>query len=94
MRVVTNRVPRHIVYGYELSEKEKADFDFLKSDELDDSSFFRYRGQVYYLGNFMRFNETINGIAWNGCEGDSYFSGTLVKLSDDRETVIVGRYYS
>ena len=94
MKVVTNRVPRPIINGHELSETERAEFDFLKEDEIDCEIFFRYRGDVYYLGNFMRYNVEHAGIKWNGAQGDSYFSGTLVCICSDHEHVIVGRYYS
>lgn len=93
MKVVTNRVPRELIYGYELNDREKAEFDFLTSEEIDCDLFFRYRGDVYYLGNFMRSEMTIDGITWHGSQGDNYFSGTLVHICDDHEHVIVGRYY-
>jgi len=89
MKVITNRIPRPIINGCELSEKERAEFDFLESEELDCAPFFRYRGDVYYLGNFMRYNVEINGILWHGAEGHSYFNSTLVHLCADGENVIV-----
>lgn len=94
MKVVTNRVPRDLVHGCELNEKERAEFDFLTSEEIDCDLFFRYRGQVYYLGNFMRQEIEASGITWHGAQGDHYFAGTLVHICDDHEHVIVGRYYS
>lgn len=93
MKVVTNRVPRELIHGIDLSDKERAEFDFLTSEEIDCDLFFRYRGDVYYLGNFMRAEMFINGIEWHGSQGDNYFAGTLVHLCDDHEHVIVGRYY-
>jgi hypothetical protein len=93
MKVITNRVPRDLVHGYELNEKERAEFDFLTSEEIDCDLFFRYRGYVYYLGNFMRSEMTIDGITWHGAQGDNYFAGTLVHICADHEHVIVGRYY-
>jgi hypothetical protein len=94
MKVITNRVPRELIYGIDLNEKERAEFDFLTSEEIDCDLFFRYRGQVYYLGNFMRYDMEVGGIKWDGAQGDSYFSGTLIHICDDHEHVIVGRYYS
>jgi len=94
MKVITNRIPRPIINGCELSEKERAEFDFLKEDEIDCEIFFRYRGDVYYLGNFMRYGVELDGIKWDGAQGDNYFSGTLVCICPDHEHVIVGRYYS
>lgn len=94
MRVITNRVPRELIYGCELTNKERAEFDFLLPEEIDCDLFFRYRGYTYYLGNFMRHeNMIIDGIEWHGSQGDNYFAGTLVHLCGDHEHVIVGRYY-
>ena len=93
LEIITNHQPRPIVYGYELSEKEKKDFDYLESDDLEYNAFFKYKGQVYDLGEFMRINDNEDLEGWDGYSGDSYFSGTLVKLIDE-ENVIVGRYYS
>jgi hypothetical protein len=35
MQIRTNHVPRHVIYGYELSVKERAGFDYIAEDELD-----------------------------------------------------------
>jgi hypothetical protein len=92
MRVTTNRIPRPIILGYELSDKEKAEFDYIKDDELDCAAFVRYKGYVYDLGNFMRYNHEHNGIMWHGAAGDSYFSGTLLHICEDSDFVIMGYY--
>jgi hypothetical protein len=89
MKITTNRIPRPLINGCELSEKERAEFDFLKEDELDCEMFFRYRGNVYYLGNFMRYDIEIDGILWHGAQGHSYSNSTLVHICDDHENVIV-----
>ena len=95
LTIRTNNVPRDIIYGFELSENEKKDFDFLNAEEIDQSSFFRYKGIVYYLGNFMVVPKTDSEMSkWDGYESDSFFSGTVVRFVDDCERVIVGRYYS
>jgi hypothetical protein len=98
IRIVTNNVPRDIVEAYELNASERAEFDYLnwaaiEADE-DSASFFRYRGDLYDLGNFMRVSDSAAMAGWDGYASDSYFSGTLVKYVEDGERIIVGRYYA
>lgn len=98
MKIITNNKPRHIIYGFELSNKEKEQFDYL--DNIDECSFFRYKGEIYDMGEFMRI---ARGQAphplrpgwerWHGYSSDSYSSGVLVRYTSDYESVIVGRYY-
>lgn len=99
MRVITNNVPRNIVDAYELSETERSDFDYLKWDAIeageDSATFFRYRGDLYDLGEFS----TTSGmpefsplVKWDGYLSDSYFSGIVVRYANDFEQVVVGTF--
>lgn len=91
----TNNKPRSIIYGYELTTKEKQDFDYL--DDIELSSFVRYKGQVYNLGEFLIItkNMPFYDKGWQGYSSDSFFSGLVIKYCPtDSEAVIVGRYYS
>lgn len=99
MKIITNNKPRHIIYGFELSDKEKEQFDYL--DNIDECSFFRYKGEIYGLGEFMRIDKVIaphpqrpGWENWQGYSSDSYFSGVLVRYTSDNESVIVGCYFS
>lgn len=96
MKIKTNNVPRHLVYGCGLSEKEAADFDYLNPEELHERAFVRYKGQVYDMGDFMRIDKTVAPHAqregwehWHGYSSDSFFSGVLVRFSDDGESVVM-----
>lgn len=100
----TNNVPRPIIYGFDLTPNERAEFDFLDWGEpgfaAEGDQFFRYKGRVYYLGNFMRIKNPGTTPPsddpfwnWDGYAGDSYFSGLVVKIPND-EQVIVGTYFS
>ena len=62
---------------------------------------FRYRGHVYYFSEFMAVHNSFynpNPPEWmkefTGYMGDSYFSGVLIKISDDGETIKAYTYIS
>lgn len=93
LKIISNKTPRDFIYWYDLSEKEKRDFDYLKTeDEQMSASFFRYRGNVYDAAEFMRVGSNGELKGWDGYSSDTYFSGVLVKFIWDQ--VVVGRYYS
>lgn len=89
-----------IMYGFELSDKEKKEFDYYDDEEILDQMFFRYKGQMYDFGEFMRvdlknspFEEC--PIKFHGHHSDSFFSGILISWIDgDDENIKVYRYYS
>lgn len=93
LTIKTNNRPRLLIYGYELSDKEKAEFDWM--DDVDSSDFFRYKGQVYALSEAINLGSgplTVAG--WHGAYPQTAFSGVLVKLVDgDADRVIIGRWY-
>lgn len=95
MKIITNNQPRPVITGYELSEKEKQDFDYFTEDELNESLFFRYKKQVYFLGDFMRIpkNAGLPVSNYDGVAGQSYFDGILIKLSNCGDAVTVAHYY-
>jgi hypothetical protein len=100
LTIKTNNVPRDIVEAYELTAAERAEFDYIDWHKIeageDSASFFRYGGEVYDLGEFMRWDgvEFSPLATWDGYQSDSFFSGLLVRYVDDFERVIVARYYS
>lgn len=113
MKIVTNHNRRRILDASDLTVKEAEWFDYLDWDKLekgeDSASFFRYRGNVYDLGEFQRTTEITtqqtqigqsNQFAqWDGYQSDSFFSGIVIKYYSDRnfdpydDFVIVGTYY-
>ena len=96
MKIITNNQPRHVLYAWELSTKELSEFDYMDDEEKESAQFFRYKGNVYDLGEFLvvENNTTFGELSqWHGYQGDSYFSGLVVKYTDNRyESIIVGRY--
>jgi hypothetical protein len=94
MKITTNNVPRPVLDSAELSQAEREQFDYLDWQALDagteSASFFRYRGELYDLANFTRLENTPG---WEGGFADTFFSGILVRLTNDGDSVIVGTYY-
>ena len=90
IKIMTNNKPRQLIYGYELSDKQKQDFDYV--EDIDSHDFVKYKNNIYDLSEFMRIENNDNLKDWHGYSSDSYFSGTLVKYVDD-DTVIMGWYY-
>lgn len=97
--VKTNNVPRHIIYGYELPESARSEFDYLDDEEFQTRHFFKYKGNYYDLNdctgiydNNLPADSALRG--WQGYYGESYFSAVLIKYTDDNESVIVGQYFS
>lgn len=95
--IKTNNKPRSIIYGYELTEKEQAEFDYI--NDIESAQFFRYKGSLYDLWDFIHINRKRELLPhgfeyWHGYKSDSFFSGLLVKYTNDDDCVIVGTYYS
>ena len=87
VRVTTNNIPRDVLYGFELTARERAEFDYYSTEEeFNSAQFFRYKGEVYDLGEFEV--ATIPG--WDGQQVDSFFSATVIRYTDDYERVVVG----
>lgn len=94
LKVTCNNVPRNITYGYELSEKERKEFDYIEAEHFDGHSFVRYRGELYDLSDFMRCGPgELHDTGWVGYASDSFFSGIVVKYVDNFERVVIGTYY-
>lgn len=67
-------------------------FDHLGDDNLD--GFILYRRQWYHASDFMRIENNHDMENWNGYSSDSFFSGIVIKLSNDSENYMIGTYYS
>lgn len=94
--VKTNNVPRDVIDAWELSAAEREQFDYLNWSAIeageDSASFFRYRGELYDLGEFEVWDNPASPTRgeWDGFRSDSFFSGLAVRYVDDFERVVVG----
>ena len=52
INIITNNKPRQLIYGYELTDKQKQDFDYI--DDIDSHDFVKYKNNIYDLSEFMR----------------------------------------
>lgn len=95
-RITTNNVPRDILDAHDLNLDERRQFAYLDWDAIDagaeSASFFRYRGELYDLGEFEVWDNPASPTrqGWDGFRADSYFSGIVVRYVDDNERVVVG----
>jgi len=99
MDIATNNHWRPMLYWYELSDTERQEFDYLDSDACEFARFARYKSRVYDLGEFVHVDPTMQVHhpefgAWQGYQSDSFFSGVLVRYSDDFEQCQLGTYIS
>ena len=82
LRIVTNNHTRPLIPFYLLDEKQQAyarkEFDWDKN--IEDSSFFIYKGRMYHSEEFVMSKE-IPG--WDAYSNDSFFSGVVVKYAID-----------
>jgi hypothetical protein len=95
LRIITNNVPRDLVYRYDVPASVlESDFDYLEEHDCSDG-FFKYRNAWYHISDFMRAPvDMFDGEQWDGYLSDSFFSGVLIKLANDNESVICATYLS
>lgn len=95
LTIKTNNQWRNFLYGYELTDREKQDFDWMEPEELDSAPFARYRNRLYALDEFMRIDENAPFPGdWDGYHSDSFFSGVLIKISKCGDMYKIATYMS
>lgn len=98
VEIRTNNKPRLLIDDYQLTPDERKEFDYLNWQAIeagnDSATFFRYKGQLYDLGEFMRCPDTAWFKGWDGYYSDSAFSGVLVRYCQDTDYVVIGMYFS
>ena len=96
MTITTNFVPRDLISAFELNgaqyTKLRKEFDYMNDADFDSAMFFKYRGQVYALAEFLRTEGDLLAQGWQGICNQTYFSGLVVKITQSCQYVVVGRY--
>jgi hypothetical protein len=104
---ITNIEECKVIYGFELTEDEKKEFDYHSPEGLEEQIFVKYRNNIYDISQFMSFQYGISaeriregnfqpfGEEWNngGYYSETYFSGVLCLILDE-ETVKMATYMS
>jgi hypothetical protein len=93
LTVTTNNHIRPLVSWHDISENSRGWFDYLDDDARHDYRLVAYRGAYYDVFDMMRAPEPLSASGWHGYSSDTYFSGIVVRLNDDAESVVVGCYY-
>jgi len=85
LEIITNNHRREVVYGFELTDKERKKFDYYNDEQINELVFFRYKGEVYELGEFMVTSGKLKKAGWDGFRSDSFFSGLAIRYPSDDE---------
>ena len=94
LEIFTNNQPRDIIYGFQMPKGQRKNFDYLNNEDYMNNQFVQYHGYYYDMNEFMSVNNNSDFKGWDGYSSDTYFSGVLIKICDDGDSVIMGRYYS
>ena len=78
MEIKTNNHAYPILSFYDLTDKELKEFDNWEEDKLESDSFIRYKGNIYSLREFIRYN--VEG--YDGFCPRTAFSCILIKFID------------
>ncbi len=82
-----------ILNYYDLTSEEQNEIKD-NYETVSESSFFRYRGGLYDLNDFMKLDKHSEFIGWNAYHSDSFFSGVIIKLNNSGETLNAAMYFS
>jgi hypothetical protein len=103
MRITANNHWRHFKYSYEVPESVFSYYDWLSEDESL-YGWIHYRNEWYHVSQFMRYadystqhfkrKDSDKVTQWHAYSADTYFSGLIIRISEDGEQYQIGRYYS
>ena len=101
MKIITNHHNHDLFHFHDFSDQEQQqlrnDYDWMESDLETNYGFFRYKNSIYHLQDFTSLHgdnycEQFKG--YDGVLSDSYFSGVLIKLNPDNESIKIANYFS
>jgi len=97
MKVYTNRQWRNFLYRQEVPKKVFDDeFGYFRICEggVPEDGYFKYKGGWYHLDSFMRIDKFApkEFKEWDGYLSDTFFSGVLIRVSEDGEQYQVATY--
>ena len=92
LQIITNNIPREFIYGYDLPESVREDFDYMTDEQFECADFVKYKDRFYDVSEFM--SCTHFGDNWHGYAHDTAFSGVLIRVEEDSETCVMATYLS
>tara|TARA_R110000824_G_scaffold103432_1_gene245753 strand:+ start:1695 stop:2015 length:321 start_codon:yes stop_codon:yes gene_type:complete len=100
IKITTDHKWHQFRYRHEVPESAlNTTFEYLTEADSDATAtggegFFQYRKNWYHVGDFMVFNHGAPDqlTAWHGHASDSFFSGVLLRISEDGEEYQVATY--
>ena len=95
MKIKTNNTPRLLLSGYELTDREREEFDYMSGEDIASANFVRYKGHVWDVAEFMRVESggDLDQKGFDGYETTSAFTATVIRITEDSDRVIMGSVY-
>lgn len=81
--VVTNHHHRPVLGWEDLTDAERDEFDWVAPMDRPHFEAFRYRGSVYFLGDFDVATDRIRALGFAGHQTQSYFDAVAIKVFDE-----------
>ncbi len=86
--IISNYQSRNTLYRSDVPDDVLSDcFDWLDADVCH--GFIKYRGSYHHLSEFLSLE---NDLYWDGYKSESFYAAIIVKIVDDGDHVIVGRW--
>ena len=97
--ITSNYNERQFLYGYELTEEELAEFDYIPDEQLSYHNFIKYRGQIIDPNEFTAIDTGRDALPdgfnhWHGYQPDTFFSGLLIRYCEDTDYYQIASYFS
>lgn len=98
LEVITNNVPRPLIYWGDLPEKVRE--EYAEEEWASEADWVFYKGHYYPMCDFMRIGPDAPDIfqSWHGYCADSFFSGVLIRIGNAEGEctgrVVMGTYLS
>ena len=104
VKIITNYHWREFIYLCEMSEADQMivrnQFDWIDESEIESTLFMNYHDRWYALDDFMSLHNKIHSPnppdfmdGWDGYLNDTYFSGVLIKVSEECDFYQIATFY-
>ncbi len=82
MNITCNNKPRTLHTYLDLTEAERADFDYIEGDDHYTPRLFKYRGSWYDYYEFEVASDSFKAKGFDGVQAQSYFDAIIVRYFD------------